>query len=115
MRFARLHADRVLPGFLVQFGCASDPEVQAQWKDAKIPDEPNRATFRQGTVSYAGGGTDSRSCHLFVALSPKGAELGGAARRVQVLGHVRVVERVQDADLVVEPLELLGFNYLVFK
>ena len=56
MRFARLHADRVLPGFLVQFGCASDPEVQAQWKDAKIPDEPNRATFRQGTVSYAGGG-----------------------------------------------------------
>ena len=33
------------------------------------------------------------------------AELGGAARRVQVLGHVRVVERVEDPHLVVEPLE----------
>ena len=38
----------------------------------------------------------------------KDAELGGAARRVQVLGHVRVVERVEDPHLVVETLQREG-------
>ena len=32
------------------------------------------------------GGPNSRTCHLFVALSPKGAELGGAAHEA-TLGH----------------------------
>ena len=82
---------RVLPGFLVQFGVASQPEMQARWQNAKIPDEPNRATFRSGTLSFAGSGTDSRSCHLFIALSPDGAELGGAAHEA-TLGHVQEVE-----------------------
>lgn len=82
---------RVIPGFLVQFGCAADPAVQARWQDARLPDEPNRATFRGGTVSFAGGGTDSRSCHLFVALSPRGAELGKAAHEA-TLGHVQEVD-----------------------
>ena len=82
---------RVLPGFLVQFGCAADPLVHARWQDARIPDEPNRATFRGGTLSFAGSGPDSRSCHLFVALSPQGAELGNAAHEA-TLGHVQEVE-----------------------
>lgn len=33
-------------------------------------------------MSYAGGGTDSRSCHMFITLSPAGSDsnygLGGA-------------------------------------
>lgn len=82
---------RVLPGSLVQFGCAADPSVQARWQDARLPDEPNRATFRAGTVSFAGSGTDSRSCHLFVALSPYGAALGRAAHEATI-GHVQEVE-----------------------
>ena len=82
---------RCLPGFLVQFGCASDPEVQARWEDNRIKDEPNRATFRAGTVSFAGSGVDSRSCHLFVALSPHGCELGKASHEA-TLGHVQEVE-----------------------
>ena len=82
---------RVLPGFLVQFGVAAKPEVQSRWEDERIADEPNRCTFRAGTVSFAGGGTDSRSCHLFVALSPNGAQLGGAAHEATI-GHVQEVE-----------------------
>ena len=31
---------RVLPGFLVQFGVAGDPRVQARWSGNKIPDDP---------------------------------------------------------------------------
>ena len=82
---------RVLPGYLIQFGCASDPATQAQWENTRLPDEPNRATFRGGTLSYAGSGTDSRSCHFFVALSPQGAALGGAAHEATI-GHVQEVE-----------------------
>ena len=82
---------RCIPGFLIQFGCAADPAVQAQWQDARIPDEPNRATFRAGTLSFAGSGTDSRSCHLFVALRPNGLTLGKAAHEA-TLGHVQEVE-----------------------
>lgn len=82
---------RCMPGFLIQFGCAADPKVQARWEDNRIPDEPNRATFRSGTVSFAGGGTNSRSCHLFVALSPNGAQLGGAAHEATI-GHLQEVE-----------------------
>jgi peptidyl-prolyl cis-trans isomerase A (cyclophilin A) len=81
---------RVLPGSLIQFGCAADPSVQARWQDATFPDEPNRVTFRGGTLSYAGSGTDSRTCHLFVALSPNGAALGNAAHEATI-GHVQEV------------------------
>jgi len=82
---------RVLPGFLVQFGSAADPSLQARWQDSKIPDEPNRVTFRGGTLSYAGNGVDSRTCHLFVALSPYGAECGKAHHETTI-GHVQEVE-----------------------
>lgn len=31
---------RVVPGFVVQWGINGDPEVQARWRDAMIPDDP---------------------------------------------------------------------------
>ena len=89
---------RVMPGFLVQFGVAADPTVQQRWQDVKLEDEPNRATFRGGTLSYAGNGVNSRSCHLFVALSPQGCALGKAAHEATI-GHVddvKVFERVAE-------------------
>ena len=82
---------RVLPGLLVQFGVAQDPTDHAEWEDAKLTDEPNRRTFQGGTVSFAGGGMNSRSCHVFVALSPGGACLGNAAHEA-TLGRVEEVE-----------------------
>lgn len=78
---------RVIGGFLVQFGVAARPEEQAKWQDATIEDEPNREPFREGTLSFAGAGTNSRSCHLFVALGPNGAQLGHAPHET-TLGHL---------------------------
>jgi len=78
---------RVIGGFLVQFGVAAHPEEQAKWQDATIEDEPNREPFREGTLSFAGGGVNSRSCHLFVALGPNGAQLGHAPHET-TLGHL---------------------------
>ena len=52
---------RVIPGFLVQFGVAADPAVQAKWQNQKLADEENKVQFRAGTLSYAGAGADSRA------------------------------------------------------
>jgi peptidyl-prolyl cis-trans isomerase A (cyclophilin A) len=70
---------RVLPGFLVQFGVAADPSVQAKWSSSTITDDPQQnIPFTAGTVSFAGSGQDSRSSHIFIALDPAGKALGTA-------------------------------------
>ena len=81
---------RVIPGFLVQFGVAADPAVQAKWQNQKFADEENKVQFRAGTLSYAGAGADSRACHFFVALEPSGARLGNAKHETTI-GHVEEV------------------------
>jgi peptidyl-prolyl cis-trans isomerase A (cyclophilin A) len=82
---------RVLPGFLVQFGVAADPAMSAKWNNVRLKDEQNRGAFRAGTVSYAGSGAHSRSCHFFVALEPQGAKLGKAMHEAAI-GYVDEVE-----------------------
>ena len=71
----------------MQFGVAADPIRQAVYQNARIKDEPNRVPFRAGTLSFAGNGAHSRSCHLFVALEPNGARLG-SAKHETTLGHL---------------------------
>ena len=91
---------RALPGFLVQFGVAADPAVQARWDsaDARIPDDPQQhIPFTAGTVSFAGSGKDSRSCHVFFSLEPHGKGLGAAEHerpfgRIEDPAHQRVIE-----------------------
>ena len=100
---------RVIPGFLVQMGVAADPNVHAQWDQAekRLPDEPNRAPFRRGTLSFAGTGLNSRTCHMFIALEPHGRQLGKAA-------HEAALGRVDDAglevlDTIVKRFEATGY------
>mmetsp|Transcript_159990 Transcript_159990/g.298535 ORF Transcript_159990/g.298535 Transcript_159990/m.298535 type:complete len:286 (-) Transcript_159990:17-874(-) len=79
---------RVIPGFLIQFGVAADPALQKLWETKpSLPDEPNRDQFRAGSISFAGNGPGSRSCHLFVALEPHGAKLGTSPWET-TLGHL---------------------------
>jgi cyclophilin family peptidyl-prolyl cis-trans isomerase len=85
--FTEMLLYRVMSGFLVQFGVAADPAVQAKYQEARFMDEPNKVPFRAGTLSFAGNGADSRSCHLFVALEPNGARLGNAKHET-TLGHL---------------------------
>jgi peptidyl-prolyl cis-trans isomerase A (cyclophilin A) len=84
---------RVDPGFVIQFGVASTPEMQSRWDPnvgapvAPLPDEPNRQKFSEGSVSFAGSGFNSRSCHIFIALEP-GSDTLGSALHETVLGNV---------------------------
>jgi cyclophilin family peptidyl-prolyl cis-trans isomerase len=49
-----------------QFGYTGRPEVDAEWIDRAIPDEPVRASNVRGSVSFARGGPESRSVILFI-------------------------------------------------
>jgi peptidyl-prolyl cis-trans isomerase A (cyclophilin A) len=117
---------RVEPGFVIQFGVSSSPLKQGQWDPqagspvGPIPDEPNRQLFQKGSVSFAGSGVNSRSCHIFIALdeSPPDATsetaLFGNASHETVLGNV---EHEDGGMLVLDQLvrnrEELGYGNLL--
>ena len=86
---------RVIPGFLVQFGVAGDPKVHREWDGQRIADEPKLVPFEHGTVSFAGAGPNSRSCHVFIAFDPHGRTLGRAAHETP-LGKVTTGLHVLD-------------------
>eukprot|EP00966_Prymnesium_polylepis_P276579 6389970-Prymnesium_polylepis.1 len=91
---------RVLPGFLIQFGVAADPAQHAKWDWYPGPngekiwpcpplaDEPNRAEFRAGSISFAGAGENTRSCHVFIAMEPYGSKVLGSGPHETTIGFV---------------------------
>lgn len=65
------HFFRVVPGFLVQFGISytKDKELQS-FSRKNIPDDPQLdppIKFREGIVSYAGSGPNTRSSQMFIS------------------------------------------------
>uniref|UniRef100_A0A7S3WL25 PPIase cyclophilin-type domain-containing protein n=1 Tax=Emiliania huxleyi TaxID=2903 RepID=A0A7S3WL25_EMIHU len=101
---------RVIPGLLVQFGVAADPAVTARWQGRarRIADEPNKMPFLHGTLSFAGAGVNSRTSHLFVALSPNGMRLGRGTPHESTLGHV--VEGMETFERVVANYRRSGYK-----
>ena len=57
---------RAIDGFMVQFGIHGQPNVNAAWREARIPDDPNRESNRAGTLTFATSGPGSRTVQLFV-------------------------------------------------
>ena len=50
-----------------QFGLQPDKARQKKWEARKIKDDPNTGvTLGNGYVQFAGGGHNSRSCHMYV-------------------------------------------------
>jgi cyclophilin family peptidyl-prolyl cis-trans isomerase len=61
--------NRVVPGFLTQFGIGADYSQRTEFRVRDIPDDPHLdppIPFRPGTMSYAGSGRNSRSNEIFI-------------------------------------------------
>lgn len=57
---------RVISGFMCQFGIHGDPKVSAAWRDARIPDDPVKASNTRGAVTFAMAGPDTRTTQIFI-------------------------------------------------
>jgi len=59
---------RVVPNFVVQWGINKDPKVSEQWRQKTILDDPVKESNRQGYITYAKSGPDTRTTQLFINL-----------------------------------------------
>jgi peptidyl-prolyl cis-trans isomerase A (cyclophilin A) len=57
---------RVMENFMAQFGMHGDPQVQASWTMATIPDDPVAASNTRGTLTFAMRGENTRTTQLFI-------------------------------------------------
>jgi peptidyl-prolyl cis-trans isomerase A (cyclophilin A) len=57
---------RVLDGFMAQFGINGDPKVSAQWREARIQDDPVKQSNRRGFITYAMAGPGTRTSQVFI-------------------------------------------------
>jgi peptidyl-prolyl cis-trans isomerase A (cyclophilin A) len=61
---------RVIPGFVVQFGIAADPAVNAKWRDAKLQDDHVTQSNRPGTMTFAAERLpNTRGTQVFINLA----------------------------------------------
>lgn len=86
---------RVVPGFVVQWGAAANPDVTKKW-DVTIPDDPVKTSNARGTVAFAATGQpNSRTTHLFINLGNNArldqmgfAPIGRVASGMQAVDHI---------------------------
>jgi peptidyl-prolyl cis-trans isomerase A (cyclophilin A) len=64
---------RVVPGFVVQFGAAPSPRVQAAWEKAPIKDDKVAQSNTRGRVTFAMGGPGTRTTEIFINLKDNSA------------------------------------------
>jgi len=57
---------RVIDGFMAQAGMHGTPEVNEQWRNASIKDDPVKLSNNRGTLTFATRGPNSRTTQLFI-------------------------------------------------
>ncbi len=86
---------RVVPGFVVQFGLAADPNMTARWQNKRLVDEPVKASNKAGTITFAMGGPNSRTTQVFINLEDNvRLDSMGFAPFGQVISGMDVVRRL---------------------
>lgn len=59
---------RVINGFMAQVGIHVDPNVNARWRGANIPDDKPTLPNKPGTVCFAMGGPNTRTTQIFFSV-----------------------------------------------
>ncbi len=58
---------RVVPNFMVQFGINGDPDIQRNWANANLKDDPAGVKSNaRGYITFANRGPNSRSTQVFI-------------------------------------------------
>jgi len=89
---------RVVPGFMVQFGLAADPEKTALWAE-NLLDDPVKQSNTRGYVTFAKtGAPNSRSSQIFINYgSNAGLDPQGFAPFGKVISGMEVVDAISSA------------------
>lgn len=61
--------NRVIAGFIAQWGVSGYPEVTRIWKTRAIPDDPLRQSNVRGTIAFAMTGPDTRTTQVYISLA----------------------------------------------
>ena len=86
---------RVIRNYIVQFGINGDPQTQALWGGAQIPDDPVVQSNTKGFVSFAKLGPNSRATQVFINLKDNASlDAEGFAPFGRVVEGMDVVERL---------------------
>src|SRR5262245_39387820 len=64
--FTEIAFFRVINGFMAQFGISGNPQINAKWSGARIPDDPVKHPNSRGHVSFACAGPNTRTTQLFI-------------------------------------------------
>ncbi|PLW81470.1 homoserine acetyltransferase [Kineobactrum sediminis] len=97
-----VHINRVVPGFIAQFGLSPEPRVTAAWKSAVITDDPVQAGNTPGRIAFAMTGPDTRSTQVYINL--------GDNSRLDADGFSPFGEVVEGMDVVNRLYGLYGEN-----
>jgi peptidyl-prolyl cis-trans isomerase A (cyclophilin A) len=90
---------RVVPGFMVQWGGAAEPEDSKKW-DVPIPDDPVKASNQRGMVSFAASSQpNSRTTHMFINFADNSRlDAMGFAPVGKVVSGMEVVDQIYADD-----------------
>ncbi len=84
---------RVISGFMVQFGINGDPKISAQWRTARINDDPVRQSNKRGLITFATAGPNTRTTQVFINFGDNAAlDAQGFAPFGQVVSGMNVVD-----------------------
>ncbi|MFA9387167.1 MAG: peptidylprolyl isomerase [Methyloceanibacter sp.] len=84
---------RVIKGFMVQFGISGNPDLNAVWREARIPDDDVTESNQRGYVSFATGGPNTRTTQVFINFgNNSGLDGQGFSPFGQVVSGMNVVE-----------------------
>ncbi|MEM1188520.1 MAG: alpha/beta fold hydrolase [Pseudomonadota bacterium] len=87
--------NRVVEGYIAQFGLSPNPRVTTAWKEAAIRDDPVEASNTRGRIAFATTGPDTRNTQVYINLVDNTRlDSGGFAPFGEISAGMDVVERL---------------------